>query len=311
MADVRRLDGSTDGEPTGEARRALVVKKETAFEMMSGEERERLAARKGLPDAHLWQEIVAADEVHRRTLERVREVLGERGWRFQEVGHAGFAGPEGHDVVISVGGDGTVLSASHRTIGVPLLGINSDPKRSVGYFCATGIEGVDAAIAALEDGTLRRFRLHRLRLEVDGQTAGPPVLNDVLVANENPAATSRYILIAGAREERQRSSGLWISTPAGSTAGIRSAGGAVLPLDVPLLQYLVREPVVSPLASYELLRGVRALEEGIVVVSQMEQGYAYIDGPYEKVPLPLGARMRISAHEPLVLLGLEPARRER
>jgi hypothetical protein len=43
----------------------------------------------------------------------------------------------------------------------------------------------------------------------------------------------------------------------------------------------------------------------------MDDGCAYLDGPFVQVPLPLGAVMKISAHEPLTLLGLQPDRRER
>jgi hypothetical protein len=77
------------------------------------------------------------------------------------------------------------------------------------------------------------------------------------------------------------------------------------------MQYLVREPVFSTQEHYELLRGVRDLEEGLTVVSHMRDGYAYVDGPNKSVPLPLGSVLRISAAEPLTILGLEPERRER
>jgi NAD+ kinase len=41
------------------------------------------------------------------------------------------------DLVVTVGGDGTLLGASHGIgPGVPLLGINSSPAHSIGFFCA-------------------------------------------------------------------------------------------------------------------------------------------------------------------------------
>ena len=45
------------------------------------------------------------------------------------------------------------------------------------------------------------------------------VINDVLIAHKNPAATSRYLLELNKTKEEQRSSGIWIATPMGSTAG--------------------------------------------------------------------------------------------
>jgi len=283
--------------------KAIVVNKETGLT--------ELRAKGETVASGLMERLVASHDTHEGTLQNTVDALERLGWQSEIVQVAEFDGPSGHDLVVSVGGDGTVLAASHQTFDVPLVGINSDPERSVGYFCATAAAGVLDVLTAFETGQLPAFELHRLRIQVDGETVGVPVLNEVLVVNENPAATSRYALIAGTRVEHHRSSGIWISTPAGSTAGIRSAGGAVLPLEVPLLQYLVREPVVSLMIHYELQRGVRELTEGITVVSEIRGGYAYIDGPYEGIRLGLGARMHVSAHVPLTIMGLEPARRER
>ena len=250
-------------------------------------------------------------ERHERAVSEIEALFKGRGWAYDLINRADYNGPQGHNLIVTIGGDGTVLAASHKTLDIPLIGINSDPERSVGYFCAARVEGAEKTFDAYIRGSLKLFKLHRLKIEIDGEACGPPALNDVLVANCNPAATTRYSLVAGDRTERHRCSGLWISTAAGSTAGIRSAGGAVLPLHMPLLQYLVREPVISPLAHYELLRGVRNLDEGIVVMSEMYEGFVYVDGPYEKIPFRMGSKMVISAHTPLQLLGLEPGRRER
>jgi NAD+ kinase len=256
-------------------------------------------------------QILESRERHERAVFEVEQIFKGRGWAYDLINRADYNGPQGHNLIVTIGGDGTVLAASHKTLDIPLIGINSDPERSVGYFCAARVEGAEKTFDEYIQGNLQLFELHRLRIEIDGVTCGPPALNDVLVANCNPAATTRYTLVAGNRTERHRCSGLWISTPAGSTAGIRSAGGVVLPLHMPLLQYLVREPAISPLAHYELLRGVRNLDEGIVVMSEMYEGFIYVDGPYEKIPFRMGEKMIISGHTPLKLLGLEPGRRER
>src|ERR1019366_7356859 len=42
---------------------------------------------------------------------------------------------EGHDLVVTVGGDGTLLAASHGIgPGIGLLGVNSAPSHSLGFF---------------------------------------------------------------------------------------------------------------------------------------------------------------------------------
>ena len=134
---------------------------------------------------------------------------------------------------------------------------------------------------------------------------------DLLVTNQNPAMMSRYVLSAGQRLETHASSGMWISTPAGSTAGIRSAGGTVMPLEGSLIQYLVREPYTAGPARYPLLKGVRELEEGLMLRSLMEGGVVYVDGPYIQIPFQLGAELRLIRGPSLRVVGLDPARRER
>jgi NAD+ kinase len=301
-----------DRRSEGKRFRAVVVNKGTVYDETDADAIRDARAPK-FRDTRYWEQVVAGHERHQGALEQIETTFHQLGWACEVVPRDAFTGPaDDDDLVVTAGGDGTVLHTSHYIVNsVPLLGVNTDPERSVGYFCATDSNGLEGVLRVFEAGGLPRFKLHRLKLEVDGSEVGRPALNDVLVANVNPAATSQYLLIAGPRRERQKSSGIWISTPAGSTAGIRSAGGAVLPLRGAMLQYLVREPVMVPGSHYELLRGVRALSEGIEVISLMPNGCGYIDGPHEMVRLELGSRLRISAHHPLTLLGLDPARRER
>src|SRR4029077_5042421 len=114
-------------------------------------------------------------------------------------------------------------------------------------------------------------------------------LNDVLLTHSSPGATSRYVLRVGRVEEVQRSSGLWISTAAGSTAGIRGAGGRVLPLLSDRMQYAVRELYVPPGEKpFRLRAGLAPRGSEIRVVCRMVNGALFIDGPRHPVPLAVG-----------------------
>jgi hypothetical protein len=154
-------------------------------------------------------------------------------------------------------------------------------------------------VEALEERS-PRTQLHRIAITVNGIAFPFPCLNDILVSSPNPAAMSRYVLTAGSRSEIQASSGIWISTPAGSTGGVRSAGGTVMPLEGALIQYAVREPYGPRQGRYELLRGVRHIREGLVVRSRMPEGSLYVDDLME---LREGPQLRV--------LGMHPALRER
>lgn len=209
--------------------------------------------------------------------------------------------------VITVGGDGTLLAPSHWVTRAGLLGVNSAPKSSVGYLTATRRATVARDLARIARGDLLPQVVSRIEVELDGKRL-LPVLNDVLVAHEQPAATSRYRLRLGRRAGEHRSSGLWVSTPTGSTAGIRSAGGQPMALGENRLQFRARE-------LYRVKGRSAALESGFVeegqaleVESAMQAGWLYIDGARLATRFPFGARATFRVAEQPLLLFADPAR---
>ena len=204
--------------------------------------------------------------------------------------------------VVSVGGDGTLLTASHYVEEGTLLGVNSAPRDSVGYLALAQRATIPATLDAIASGRLQPVPVTRLSVTLDGATLPEAALNDVLIAHQHPAATSRYLVRLGRQSETHRSSGLWVSTPAGSTAGIRSSGGAIMPLRSRRLQFRARELYRRTGVDFRLASGFLAPGAELVVESQMEAGWLYIDGSRVSYPFPFGARAEIrAAREPLRL----------
>ncbi len=219
-------------------------------------------------------------------------------------------------LVVTVGGDGTLLGTSHAMgSGVPVLGVNSAPGLSVGFFCATDARGAKEQLRAALEGTLGSVQLTRMRIVRNGtEELTRRVLNEILFCHNSPAATSRYLLSAprGPRTRRethtedQRSSGLWVGPPAGSTAAQRSAGGKVLPLTAATLQFVVREPYVPLGERLALRRGLIAEDETLTIRSKMRSSKIFVDGEELVLPVELGDVLLLSCSpEPLVVLGLE------
>ena len=249
-------------------------------------------ARRGQASA---QGLVWAHDAHERSLLAVREALRQRGLRFSEA----EVGGEGArfrrlvaaaDLVVPVGGDGTVLAAARATQGATVLAVNSAPGDSVGHFCATDATGFPALLDAVLAGRLKPTRLARLEVELRGRVLPERALNDVLVAHACPAATTRYELGVGARSELHRSSGIWIATAAGSTAGIGSAGGRAMSRSSRALQYRVRELYREPGRRYRLTHGFVAPGRALEVVSRMPEGRLYLDGWRAEQAFPFGTR---------------------
>ena len=296
--------------------RILVVYKKSAFQTNVRERKNprflELLARKDASVARL----VEAHEDHQATLEETHEALDRLGVRatFRFRGDEGLV--EDFDLVVTVGGDGTLLWAARWVgPGTPVLAINSAPHDSVGHFCAGKKGRVRTALARALDGRLRKTELSRMQVALDGEIVTRRVLNDMLFAHLSPAATSRYLLTLQTRRghdrtEEQKSSGIWIGPAAGSTAAQLSAGGRVLPVASRKLQFVVREPYQPRGRRIAMTRGL--VDEGgrLRIVSKIREGSLFIDGPHRMRDVRMGSEIELCrSNEPLTLLGMPRAAR--
>lgn len=229
---------------------------------------------------------------HLATLNELYEILKELGISFDAQSTRQLQNIGKVDLVITVGGDGTVLTTSHFIDDQPVLGIKSFGHQSVGYFCAASKATMKRYLQEMIAGEREPIKLHRLQAEIGGQKVAELALNDVLFANLNPASTSKYELTIGDRFEEQKSSGIWVSTAAGSTAAMKGAGGKVLKLTSDKIEYAVREPYTHN-GGYRLKKGVLPAKAAIRITSLIPQGTVFIDGGATQYPAPEGAEIVI------------------
>lgn len=281
-------------------RRALVLVKQTSVERASGAQpsspshrlRQLLEQRD-----HAVSDLYASHLEHVASLEQVRERLAARGIEVDEKTVLPREPIDGYDLVIAVGGDGMVLGVSHAVRdGTPVLGVNSAPSFSVGYLSGCIPSGLDGVLDGLEEGTLDPVAVQRLQLAIGDQRLAEPVLNDVLFCADNPAMMSRYVLIWPDGEEVQRSSGVWISTPAGSTSALASAGGPILPIAARQFAFLVREPYAPPGASVRYRSAVLDADQRLVLECRTLEASVFVDGTHRRHPLSFGERLEVGLH---------------
>lgn len=290
--------------------RVLVVFKKSVYEVeveLSGARSVDALIRDENPAV---ERILDAHEAHHRSMDRARRVLEGLGVDVVYRTRDEVRTVEGFDLVVTLGGDGTLLWTSHH-VGpdVQMLGINTAPRDSVGYFCAGRGDQVDEILPAALEGRLPATRLTRMRVLRDDEVLTERVLNDVLFSHPCPAATTRYILGLGEVDETQRSSGLWVGPAAGSTAAQHSAGGDVLPLESRWLQFVVREPYDAHDRGLALRRGLVPPGDGLRILNKMTDARIYVDGYHREHEVGLGALVRMcESPEPLTLLGLGPRR---
>ncbi|CAM9934012.1 unnamed protein product [Phaeothamnion confervicola] len=251
-------------------RRILVVVKHTPYEQYV-----QLKAQGKAPLALRWERLKNRFMIHRECVNSLQAILERHNVKCLVVGREELDRQHIQDVdlVVAVGGDGTVLSSSHfLDDSVPLVGINSDPtreserdakkkadeRRSFGALCYCTAENMEimlprVLLKAVEPK--KRARIQTIVRSTFTETKLPPALNDILVAHPSPAAVSsrfRLGFLDGAGLEEIEhfsfnvwSSGIWICTATGSTAAMQAAGGEVMPPSSQELQYMVREHLLE------------------------------------------------------------------
>lgn len=135
------------------------------------------------------------------------------------------------DLVIVVGGDGSLLSAA-RTLAryeTPVLGIN---RGRLGFLTDISPDDMHSQVPAVLAGEFvreSRFLLDA-RVQREGKTVGrADALNDVVVNSGTSAQMIEFELsVNGVFVYRQRADGLIVSTPTGSTAYSLSGGGPIM-----------------------------------------------------------------------------------
>jgi NAD+ kinase len=296
--------------PRQKPRVALVVKR-SAWSIYREERKDPRITRLIEAGDTTTSRLRASHEAHEQTVREVKAALDDLGARVALIPSAvqPFDTSE-LDLVITVGGDGTLLSASHSVVDVPILGINSAPGHSVGFFCGARSGEAAGALSKALRGSLRRTVLTRMQVAVNDKLVAARVLNDALFCHASPAATSRYLIRLGKVEEEQKSSGFWIGPAAGSTAAQRSAGGRVLPLTSKRLQLVVREPYTPHGEPYRLRHALIQPGNTLVVRSKMHDAKLFFDGPIHSVDISFGDVIAFTqAPQSLTILGISAKRK--
>ncbi|MES2615702.1 MAG: NAD(+)/NADH kinase [Bdellovibrionota bacterium] len=223
--------------------------------------------------------------------------------------NSGFAPKQ--NIVISLGGDGTLLHASHYVGGkIQLLGVNSCPENSVGHLCAANSKNVHEILEQiLVEKNSRAKSLKRLRIKVSNHKNIPLALNDILISHLHPAATSRYQISILNKEaqvtqcEKQLSSGLWIATAAGSTAAISAYGFPAEPLESHKILAACREPYAAKGEPIQLNKlTLDGSKQSLAIFSRMRQGLVCLDGPDFSIQFGFGETIEVSSPDEASLL---------
>ncbi len=184
---------------------------------------------------------------------------------------------EGWDMVISIGGDGTMLRAARASAvwGVPVLGINMG---HLGFLTAFDPHGWTESLAAVLRGDYwieERLMLDVTWLRGDTQVCHDEALNDVVMGRGTMARLVEFeTYIDSAWTTTYRADALIVATPTGSTAYALAVGGPILP---PELHNVEIVPVAAHLSlSRPLVLSGDAIIE--VVIHCSHEAMLAVDG---------------------------------
>ncbi|KAB2043806.1 hypothetical protein ES319_D01G044400v1 [Gossypium barbadense] len=262
-------------------------------------------------------------KVHKEAINVCQKILQQKPIDWKPIFRNNLSQPiHNVDLVVTVGGDGTLLQASHfLDDSIPVLGLNSDPTqaeevekfsnefdatRSTGYLCAATVKNFEQVLDGFLEDQIVPSKLSRISVSVNSKVLPTCALNDILIAHPCPATVSRFSFKIRGDDEtcsplvNCRSSGLRISTAAGSTAAMHSAGGFPMPILSRDLQYMVREPISQGPAISRLMHGLIKSDQSMDASWFSKEGFIYFDGSHVFHTIQNGDTIEISSKAPVL-----------
>ena len=199
------------------------------------------------------------------------------------------------DLVVTIGIDGLVVNTAKYLAGQPILAVNPDPTQIDGVLLPFDVtKALATAPAALRgQGQIKPITMAEARLN-DGQHL--LAFNDLFIGRHDHIS-ARYKIACNGRSETHSSSGIIVSTGAGSTGWLSSlfnmARGMVrqfgqsedvlarpdLAWDTNQLLFVVREPFVSKTSGADIVCGMITADQPLILESTMpEGGVIFSDG---------------------------------
>ena len=201
-----------------------------------------------------------------------------------------------NDLIVTIGIDGLVVNTAKYLTGQPLIAVNPDPQHIDGILLPFTVQN---ALPVVHRALRGEFHAQAITMAEARLNDGQRLLafNDLFIGVRSHVS-ARYRIETGGREERHSSSGIIVSTGAGSTGWLSSlfnmAQGMIqsfgaqefaalspqrLPWDTDRLLYVVREPFISKTSGASIVCGESTHAQPLRLESEMpEGGVIFSDG---------------------------------
>lgn len=195
------------------------------------------------------------------------------------------------DLVVVLGQDGLVANTAKYVNGIPIIGVNPDPEQYDGVLLKHESNRLDKLIKEVinDNFTIKQVTMAKATLS-DGQSL--LAFNDFYIGADSHIS-SKYNISFNGKTEQQSSSGIIVSTGAGSTGWLssvfnmanninqtdRSYHQNILSWEEQKLMFVVREPFLSKTSQTGIGFGVIKLNRTLTIESKMpKKGVIFSDG---------------------------------
>jgi NAD+ kinase len=202
--------------------------------------------------------------------------------------------PTGLDVLLTLGGDGTLLRGARFLGGhpAPILGVNMG---RLGFLTACSADELESAVTRVAAGEFtaqKRLALEAMVVDANGIQRQLRALNDVVLDKRGTARVLKLCVeVDGDLVGRYPADGVIIATPTGSTAYSLSAGG---PIVVPTADSIL----VTPVAPHTLGMRPLVVDGGAVIrvraEDSMQDLWVTVDGQVD-ASMDRGATLEVRA----------------
>ncbi|OQY04395.1 MAG: sugar kinase [Bacteroidetes bacterium 4572_117] len=198
------------------------------------------------------------------------------------------------DLVIVIGQDGLVANTAKYVQNIPILAVNPDPARYDGILLPFTTTDFIQAVNNVLNGSYNNKMVTMAETELnDGQRL--LAFNDFFIGPSSHTS-ARYEISFNGQSENHSSSGIIVSTGAGSTGwlsslfnmansihstfhGIEKINYQPIPMDEEKLVFVVREPFLSKTSQIKIASGIIYPGQELIIESHMPQnGIIFSDG---------------------------------
>ena len=242
---------------------------------------------------------VLINKIRKEIENSVKDSITEIAWK-NKLSKTQF---QDKDLIITIGGDGTFLSASHFITSQLILGVNSDPKRSAGFLTSISLKHFAKKLKQISKNKYKINTYQRISAKIfqkDKCVLVENALNEIYIGNSKPQHVSVYNLNLNKRKELQKSSGILISTGTGSTAWYKSMGGKPFNKLSKTLKFIVREPLNVKTHKTKMKNGQIKSNEKIIIENKTNHTILAVDSIREYkltkrdlVEISLGEEIRV------------------